>query len=222
MKISYILPSRSRPDKLFDCLFNIRDLSISKNYEIICAFDEDDQTMNNEEARERLKEHENVKYFYGFSGGKVAACNREAARITEDTDILCLHSDDMNFLSYGFDDEIREAFKNHCPNLDGIIHFPDGHQSNTMTYTIMGINLFKQLGYLYNPIYRSVFADNELTEMCRAMFKYTFIDKNILIHAHPIFNLCEWDELYRLSESPENYTIDGATYKKRKENNFGL
>lgn len=222
MKISYVFPSRSRPNKLFDSLFNISDLSMSKDYEVICALDEDDETMNDQEVRERFNEHPNVKYFYGVSKGKVSACNREAHRVSDDTSIICLHSDDMHFFEYGFDDEIRKAFTGSCPNLDGIIHFPDGHQNRTMTYTMMGVNLFRQLGYLYNPIYLSVFADNELTEMCKLMGKYSFIDKNILIHAHPIFNLCQWDELYRISEAPENYVLDGATYKQRKDNNFGL
>ena len=86
----------------------------------------------------------------------------------------------------------------------------------------MGINLLKKLGYMYYGEYYSVFADNDLTEMTKLMKKYVFIDKAILLHVHPVFNLCEYDEQYRKNESQEHYINDGNIFKKRKQENFGL
>lgn len=197
-------------------------MSDSKDYEIICAFDEDDETMNNEEVREKIKEYSNVKYFYGLSANKVAACNREIDKISSDTSIVCLHSDDFEYLKYGFDEDIREAFKKNWPNLDGVVHFNDGYQSNTMTYTMMGIVLLKQLGYLYHFDFQSVYCDNHITEMTQKMAKYAYEDKSILRHNHPIFHKSEWDDLYRRNESPEFYQIDHETFLRLKANNFEL
>lgn len=223
MKISYIYPSKSRRQKFFDGLDNISSLSDSKDYEVICAFDEDDITMNNDDVREKLQAYENVQYFYGYSENKIAACNREANKISPDTSIICLYSDDMRFLIKGFDIDIRESFTKHFPNLDGCVHFPDSNAiARTMTMTMMGINLYKQLGYLYWPEYQMVYADNDLTEMTRLMGKYVFVDKNILDHFHPIWQMADWDEQYKKSESSKYYQRDHLVFLKRKKINFGV
>lgn len=223
MKISYIFPSRSRPPKFFDCLANINDMSESKDYEILCVLDEDDEVMNKEPVKNKAKEYENVKLFYGTSGNKIAACNREIAKISKDSSIVVLQSDDMVWEEYGFDDEIRKAFTQYFPKFDGVVHFPEEKSADrTMVLTIMGVNLCNQLGYLYHPDYESVYADNDLTEMTKAMGKYVFINRRMYSHRHPIWNRAEWDDLYRHSERPEVYQKDRAVFEKRKAENFGL
>lgn len=223
MKITYIFPSRQRSNKFFDCLANINGLSESKNYEIICAFDEDDPVMNNEDVRERIKEYKNVRYCYGRSANKIAACNREVSKISPDTSIICLHSDDMLFLKKGYDNDIREAFVTHFPDFSGVVHFPDKFAlGRTMTYTMMGISLFRKLGYLYHPLFDSVYADNHLTEMTKKMGKYAFVNKPILDHFHPIAHKAAWDEQYRRTESKENYKKDRETFLRLQFNNFEL
>lgn len=222
-KITFVFPSRQRPAKFFGCIENIKKLSNSTNYEIICALDEDDKTMNNDEVKEKVKNYQNVKCYYGTSANKIAACNREIGKISEDTSIVCLHSDDMRFMVPGFDNEIRFAFKENFPEFDGAVHFPDQKTGNrTMTYTMIGIKLLKKLGYLYHPDFLSVYSDNHLTEMTRAMGKYVFIDKLILNHDHPIWGKVPWDEQYRKTESQEYYEKDRETYARLKANNFGL
>jgi hypothetical protein len=222
-KITYIFPCRQRVNKFFDCLANITGLSESKNYEIICAFDEDDECMNNDDVRAKISEYPNVKYYYGISANKIAACNREIGRISADTSIVCLHSDDMLFLKQGFDNDIREAFSTHFPDFSGVVHFPDTFaKARTMTYTMMGIGLFRLLGYLYHREFLSVYADNHLTDMTKKMGKYAFVDKPILDHFHPISHKAAWDSQYRRTEAKENYRIDRETYLKLQANNYGL
>ena len=221
--ITYIYPSRSRPTKFFQGLDNIIDNSYSDNFEIICSLDEDDETMNNDDVRAELDTYDKVKYFYGKSSSKINACNREASKASEKTSILCLFSDDMRFIAFGFDDEIREAFKDNFPALDGVVHFPDSHAlARTMTMTMMGINMYKKLGYLYHPSFLSVYADNHLTEMAKSLGKYKFINKNILDHFHPIWNMTAWDAQYRKTEHQDVYKQDKDTYEKLKANNYGL
>lgn len=124
MHITYLFPSRSRPDKFFACLKNIRDFSVSENYEIIAVLDTDDTTMYNSGILLRgMSLANNIHCCYGTSTGKIHACNREVARIKSDTDIVCLHSDDFIFNKIGFDNDIREAFTN---EFKGLAHFPDG------------------------------------------------------------------------------------------------
>lgn len=222
MRISYVLPSRSRPEKFFQTIENIIDNSFSDNFFIWCKLDEDDETMNNEKVKEKLQEYGEVTAIWGISDNKIHACNRSLEDLPE-CDIIILFSDDMRAIVFGFDEEIREAFKNHFPGLDGVVHFPDSHAADrTMTLTMMGINLYKQLGYLYHPSFLSVYADNHLTEMTKAMKKYVFVNKKIIDHFHPGWNMAEWDDQYRKTEAPENYKRDRDTFLKLKANNFGL
>lgn len=122
MKITYLFPSKSRKDKFFSSLANIEKNSENGNYEIIAVLDGDDTEMSNLDATQTEQYFYNFKIYYGNSTGKVDAINREINKISYDTDIVCLHSDDFVFTKFGFDNDIREAFSN---GFQGLAHFPD-------------------------------------------------------------------------------------------------
>lgn len=220
MRICYSFASRSRPQKFFTCIDAVKDLSESKDYFIWAKLDEDD--LFADVYLKRIDEYPELVVNWGKSDNKIHAINRSMENLPP-CDIIVVLSDDMIFEVYGFDNEIRDAFKNCFPNFDGVVHFPDSHAlERTMTLTIMGANLYKQLGYLYHPLFESVYADNHLTELTKAMGRYVFINKQIFDHHHPGWQMAEWDEQYKKTESPEYYQKDHKTYIKLKENNFGL
>lgn len=220
MRICYVFASRTRPKKFFAALDNIAAFSESKDYFVLAKLDDDDPTAD--AYKEQVELYSEVTVKWGLSKSKVHAINRDCEYLPP-CDIIVVFSDDMVWETYGFDTQIRNAFEQHFPNLDGVVHFPDSHAAErTMTLTIMGINLYKQLGYLYFPDYESVYPDNDLTEMTRLMGKYVFINKRIFDHYHPIWNMTAWDDQYRKNEAQEYYQKDHQTYLKRKANNFGL
>lgn len=222
MRICYCFPSRSRPERFFKALNNIQDMSASKDYFVCAKLDTDDVSMNNEDVRDRLLEYPEVTVKWGESKGKVHAVNRSMEDLPP-CDILIIMSDDIQWDVYGFDDEIREAFKKYSPNFESTVHWPDDHGGkNTIIVSIVGINLYRKLGYLYYPDYESVFADNDFTEMTRMLNKYVFVNKRLFSHLHPIWQLADWDAQYRHSERPDVYQRDGALFAKRKAINFGL
>jgi len=178
--------------------------------------------MNDDEVKERLKEYPEVTVKWGKSKGKVDAINRSMEGIPE-CDIIIIMSDDIVWDVFGFDDEIRDAFRKHFPNLDGTVHFQEFNAKNrTIIVSMLGINLYKQLGYLYWPEYVSVYSDNDFTEMTRRMKKYAYVSKIIFSHHHPIWGKIDWDAQYRKTESPEYYKKDKEVFMKRQANNFGL
>ena len=223
-KICYVFASRSRPNKFFSTLDNIQDMSFSDNYHVIAKLDEDDKTMNNPEVRERLLDYPEVTVKWGLSKNKIHAINRDLEDLPP-CKILIIQSDDIKWTQFAFDDEIREAFEKHFPDFDGTVHFPEAHaKKSTIIVSMMGVNLYKKLGYMYHPFYESVYSDNDFTEMSRLMGKYAYIHKEIFIHLHPIWqeSKTEWDAQYKASEHPDVYKRDKDTYNKRKENNFGV
>jgi hypothetical protein len=222
-KIVYVFPSRERPERFFKALDNLRDMSESKDYEIWAKLDLDDPAMCRPEIIEKIKtEYPEVTVKWGLSQGKIHAVNRDCEDLPE-CDIIIIMSDDIVFDVKGFDSEIKEAFQKHFPGYDGTVHFPEDHaEDRTIIVSMIGINLYKKLGYLYNPIYTSVYADNDFTELTKLMGKYVFINRRLFSHPHPGWNLCEWDALYRRNESANLYQVDGQLFKKRQEENFGL
>lgn len=223
MKILFSFPSRSRPTKMFGCLDNIRKLSKSDNYKVVLKLDLDDPDTNCDWVKMLLNSYPEVTVEWGYSKSKIHAVNRSLENHLEGVSIILSHSDDFLFLVDGFDDIIRHAFIKHFPRLDGAIFFPDSHaKSRTCTYSMLGINLYKQEGSIYNEEYDSLYADNEFTEKMRMLGKIKFIDQQILDHFHPIWKMAAWDNLYRESESPEKYKKDKETYLKRKAINFGI
>lgn len=216
--ISYIFPSRQRVDKYFRSLNSIVDNSISEDFEVISAFDEDDDVMNNDEVKIRLNDYSQVKYFYGHSNGKIHAINRELDKINPQSKIVVCHSDDMYIIKFGFDDIIRQ----HC-GLDDYVHFPDGHVNERLsTYSIMGRQYFDRFGYIYHPDYNSVYADNEQDAVAKRLGRYKYINEKIVRHEHPIWGYGIADDLTKKSEDPINYKKDHEVFLRRKAVNFGL
>lgn len=209
--ICYSFPSRRRPDKMFKCLDNIRALSASKNYFIALKIDMDDTS-----DYARLAAYPEVIIKHGMSYSKIHAVNRDLHDLPP-FDILATHSDDMVWLQHGFDMIIRE----HC-GVDTFLHIPDGFANEKLcTYPIMHVDYYNRFGWIYNPKYKSLFADQEQTEVAKRLGRYKYINnKMILQHQHPAWGFGQPDALLKYTESL--WAVDEQMYLSRKALNFDL
>ena len=221
MKILFKVTSRSRPQKLIETLDNIINNCFSDNYEIIVSLDEDDNTCNSLEFKDLLfNRYPNIKVYYGISKSKVDAINRDMDK-TSEWDILVNVSDDQRFLINGFDEIIRNDFKQNFPDLDGFIHYPDENAREILaTMSIMGKPYYNRFGYIYHPEYVSLWCDNEAMQVAKILNKYIFINTLLFDHLHPTYKKAENDDQYRYTES--FFKFDKEIYLKRKQNNFDL
>ena len=219
--ICYNFASRSRPDKFFLALDNIREKSASNNYFVICSLDSDDPSMNNQAVKDRLRTYNRVHAYYGISYSKVDAINREVEHFGS-FDILVNTSDDMRFIKECYDLIIADHMQANFPDGDGMLHFPDGnHAGNVLvTMSIMGKKYFDRDKYIYHPDYASLWCDNEATDVARLRGRYKFIDEQIFEHLHPAYNKAPTDAQYIHTES--FFYQDKAVYESRKATNFGL
>lgn len=214
MKITYSFASRSRPDKFFAALDNIREMSASDNYEVIAKLDTDDKEMTTHGVLTRLLRYPEVKVKWGTSKNKVHAINRDLEDMTGE--ILMCHSDDMVFIKHGFDDIIRQEM-----SRDMYLHFPDGYANNRLsTYSIMHRDYYRRFGFIYNPAYNSVWCDNEQMDVAKLLKRYKYVDKQIFEHVHPSAGKAKKDPQY--SKTEQFYQVDKATYMKRKNVSFGI
>ncbi len=221
MKILYKLISRSRPERFFKTLENLHQMIADKdNFHIVCTLDSDDPTMNNDEVRAKIDSYSNTTAIWGISRSKIDAFNRDMLDITG-WDIVVAVSDDMIFTVYGFDQIIREGFRCNAPELDALLHYPDQDAQHIIPVLyIAGRKYFNRDLFIYNPIYESLFCDNESKEVAELRRKYFYMGIRIVHHLNPAYGHLPRDEQFDRQQNL--WGRDEKVYNIRKENNFGF
>jgi len=215
MKFLFKFPSRGRPNKFKETLqLHLMHLSNKNEYKFIFTFDEDDDTMNNDDIKNFIKTlNIDFKIFYGQSKNKIEAIN---ANLTdEDYDILILIADDMIPQVMEYDEIIRNIIETSENGTDTIIHFNTTRWANLLdVWCIMGKKYYDRFKYIYNPIYKSIFADNEYTEVAQILDRYIFSE--IIAFNH------NWDSDETTLKSWGHNQEDENIYNSRKNENFDL
>ena len=221
MKILIKFPTRGRMNKFFNVIKRYNDYSTSGNIHFLISLDSDDEQMNNDVVVDVLKTYgDKLTYVYGESKSKVDAVNRDIEKIA-DWDILLLASDDMIPLAKGYDDIIIDKMKEYYPDKDGVLFFSDGHQKEKLnTLSIMGRKYYERFNYIYYPEYKSVWVDNEFTDVANLLGKQTFFDEVIIRHEHPDNGFGLRDQIH--VQNVVNEQHDRDLYFKRKNMRFGL
>lgn len=221
MKILFKFPSRSRPDRFFKTLDNLHSMIADKdNFHIVCTLDEDDPTMNNEEIKARIAGYAYTTAMWGKSYSKIHAFNRDMLEISG-WDICVAVSDDFQFTVYGFDNLIRECFRINSPDTDGLHHWMDQDAKHIIPILyVAGRKYFMRDMFIYNPLYLSLFCDNESAEVAKIRGKYCFSGIRILNHLNPAYGHLPRDEQFNRQQ--DMWGHDERIFNLRKANNFGF
>ena len=221
MKLLIKFPTRGRKNKFLQTLRKYQNfLSGQVEVTFLVTLDEDDTEMNDQLVKEILSQYKNLVYHYGNSKTKVEAINADMEKLT-DWDIVLLASDDMIPQIKGYDQIIVEQMKKNYPDTDGVLFFNDGFKQNQLnTLCILGKKYYKRFNYIYNPEYKSVWCDNEFTEVANILNKQTYIDQVIIKHEHPDWGYGKNDQIHL--SNYKNVNQDKATFDKNKMKNFGL
>jgi hypothetical protein len=115
----------------------------------------------------------------------------------------------------GYDQIIRDKMRTHYPDTDGVLHFNDGVRGkNLNTLCILGKKYYDRFGYIYHPSYKSLWCDNEFTDVSNSLNKSTYIETVIIRHEHPLWTKTGYDDLYKHNDTYD--TQDKANYNIRK------
>lgn len=213
--ILFNIASRSRPYKFKRLVKQIYDLC-TQPFTIIAKVDDDDPTI-----AEYLTTG-GVVFKLGLSENKIHAINRDIP--PDGWDIIVDVSDDFIFVKKGFDDIIRE----HC-GADDYLHFPEdfadreakaGRNERIVIMYCAGVEYYRRFGFIYNPVYKSLFCDNEGTAVARKLGRHKEVNEVIFFHAHPAAGYGAQDEQTRRTEA--FYNEDKVTYLKRQAEGFGV
>jgi len=213
-------PTRQRTLKFMKYLDTYQNLLKDKgNTKIHVSCDTDDLSMNNISTIETVELYGDVSISFNDNKTKVEAINRIPQ---EGWDILLLASDDMLPQVEGYDEIIRKEFIKHFPDYDGVLHFNDGkHGEKLNTLCIIGKKYYDRFNCIYHPSYKSLYCDNEFTDVSILFKKVVYSDKVIIKHEHPGINKdIPRDDLYK-----KNHTYlkaDKKNYELRKIGGFGM
>lgn len=229
MRMVIKFPTRGRPQKFVGVLDKyINFLSGMHDVHFVISFDHDDPSMNNDNmwslfSRLNAQLNGRIHAICGKSTGKISAINNDLDVVRRlNPDVILLASDDMIPVQGGYDDIIAKGMAKFFPDTDGVLWFNDGFSGGNrlITLSILGRKYFERFGYLYYPGYKSVFCDNEFTDVAKILGKVVFIDQVIIQH--------QWvgatapDALHAHNESPEMYAHDKPLYEERLARNFDL
>ena len=226
MKLLIKFPTRQRKALFFSTLQKYITMASGKHeIEIIVSMDENDETMNNPEVRQKLDDlvaaGNDIKYFYGHSTNKIEAINADMDKASDDWDMVFNGQDDMIPLVHGYDDLMLSKLAEHFPDTDGVLWLDDHYMGFATNCTIVsaGRKYYDRFGYLYNPEYKSLFADNEYTEVIQANGRYVYIKDDIVKHDWVGQNQ-SLDPLLQHNEQPWLYAHDKMIFEKRKSQGF--
>jgi len=152
---------------------------------------------------------------------KIAAINADLEH--EPFDIVVAIADDMVPVVQDFDEHIVNDMARTFPSCDGLLLYRDGHQQTKpghlpiATMPVMGRRLWEKLGRnIYNPRYKSLFCDDELTAVAERMGAAAAMPQLLIRH--------EWvgktsrDALLNRNEALWN--VDQKTFERRRKRGF--
>jgi hypothetical protein len=216
MRLLIKLPSRGRPDQLFTIASRyVQYAEDMTKIRMLIVLDTDDSTATPEYVQTLKNIHQNIEVNLGVSNGKIHAINRDTPSLSS-FDILLLASDDMVPVQKGYDTIIRQKMIQHYPDTDGVLFFNDGfHKNKLNTIVICGSKYYSRFGYIYYPGYKSLWCDNEFTDVANILKKQTYSAQVIIKHEHPGTNSAiVFDETY--TRNQVFYFDDEALYFSRR------
>lgn len=223
MKISILHPSRNRAVRAHAC-FQEWLFKASGNHDIewIVSLDSDDSQA--EEYRRRFAMAAQVIQHPNRS--MVDAVNRAAEASTGD--LLIVVSDDFLCPQYWDDrlarfytDNIELPFgdtEQYAIQVNDDYSYPD----RLLTIPILSRPLYNLLGYVYHPGYFSMFADNDLYEVCDRLGCLYRADGLVFEHHHPTRGKNPADATYQRQNSASAWRMGEELFKSRKEAGFPI
>lgn len=213
MRISLIHPSRKRVARAEEAL---REWTSKRSHlhdiEYILSIDADDDDLDSYRA---LAARHSVQLVVAPNRTMVEAVNRGAS--ASDGDLLIVVSDDFG-CPEGWDRALADIAGD---QRDVAILVADGFQDRLMTLPIVGRDFYERLGYVYHPAYRSMFGDDDLTDVARR--SGVLVDSRHLLfpHRHFIAGKSDIDATYARQNSDSAWFHGWRVYQKRTLTKFG-
>ena len=196
MRVHAVLPSRERPAALIERVRQLRTRSADPKTTIEVVLNSDDTKSLSGPVMYELNACR-ATVTVASPRNKVAAFNSFRCR---DWDVVVGMSDDMEPASE-WDVAIDIAMRNRFPCTFGALHFDDGLMGEQLcTVPVLGRRLYNYFGFIYDPAYKSLFCDQEQTELLRKMGRISYVPQLLFRHQHHT-NGAPNDALYQRNDA---------------------
>ncbi len=217
MNILVKYASRSRPENFERGLKSIIYCAddIHKVY-VLVSLDYDDPSLQRYvEIIGKYNEQYKINAYIGQSENKVDAINRDIDSIQFDWNVLVNMSDDM-VLFNDWDTSIKAWIEK-----GKFLHFNDGnHNEYLCTMSVMHRDYYNLDGYIYNPAYKSLYCDQEATEVAHIRGLRKYVPVQICKHLHPEWGYSPLDQLYVTNNKYANEDL--TTIRSRRITMYGI
>lgn len=228
MKFTLIHPSRGRCQMAYEAFQEwIGKASGENEIEYILSLDADDPHLQC--YKDQFKDFD-ITLLIGENRSLIDAVNAGAKRSSGEC--LIVVSDDFGcpeMWDEGIEKESKKVgyaiFEPPTANLSGhyfAIHINDtitNREAGVMTLPIISRAAYEQLGHIYNPVYFSMFADNELHDVCKANGCLIYSDL-VFPHNHWVNGKKQRDATYNRQNAKEHYDRGKIIYEQRKAARF--
>jgi hypothetical protein len=215
--ISILHPSYKRPDQAYQTYQHWLSYATAKGLDIewIVALNNTDEAVNN--------------YVDAFADSEAILISTAATNMVQATnaaaslakyEILVLVSDDM-YATEGWDRWLLKTFME-LGQAPAVIQVHDGIRADICTLPIMNMAAYELLGYIYNPLYISLWADNDLAETAKAHGIYHAYDYTLADHRHYTNGKAKMDATYKKENSSVAWEHGRRTFERRKKLGFPL
>lgn len=215
-RITIIHPSKGRPELAYNAAKNF--LTNAKQYGIryFLSLDSDDATSEQYHSYfDKLKTEIGNKHLVNtnidINYSCIEAINRVAKKIH--FDILVVISDDFQ-CSEGWDVQIMDAVKD---KTNFVLKTNDGNEGWIVTFPVMDYAYYKGQGYVYNPAYKHMFCDTEMTHVADITGRLIVRNDIVIPHKTAITNC---DSLNQRNN--KTWEQGKAVYLSRVKCNFNL
>lgn len=202
-KISILLPTLNRVDKLRDLIVSIEHTVEHMNAVEICFF------MNSDDIQTRdfvagLEEAQTegtlqIKATHGMGVIFSDMWNRAFGLATGNICMLC--GDDVIFRTFGWDSIIRAKFKD-IPDRIAYMYVDDGAFHGELgIHGFLHRNWIEVLGYVTAPIFIYNWADVWIDEIARIINRRIYVPEILVEHMHWIHSKGEIDAVYHKNQS---------------------
>ena len=151
----------------------------------------------------------------GANRNVVDAMNRAANLATGD--ILIYVSDDFESFS-NWDLALQEA----VTGDDWFLMVDDGIQKNVATLLIVSRKYYRRFGYLYYPEYKSMWGDNDATEVAKCLGKYQEAFHLLFKHNHHSIGGIGADGTTARHENSETWSHGENLFREREARGFDI
>ncbi len=212
-------PIRARRDSFLEA-FDLYARLSTTNPEFLITTDTDDSPMRKPWVWDKVRGYGlPVTIISGAPAGKIDACNRDLPEHDSAWTTVLLASDDMRPIVQGYDQIILDEMAKHFPDDDGALWFKQPPQDRVNFVEVVGRERYRQFGYIYPPCYKSLFSDNEQTDVGLRDGKLARVPQEIIRNLSPDWNGgAKRDELYQRNN--RFWKVDKATFESRQAAGF--